>query len=505
MRLSTKIRPIQELPQAFALHRAEGKKIVLCHGVFDLLHIGHIRYLEKAKRQGDLLVVTLTPDRYVNKGPHRPVFTERLRAESLAALACVNYVAINEWPTAVETIELLKPDIYAKGAEFRSHRTPEILREEEAVEALGANIAFIEDVTSSSSSLINKYLSPFEDNVDQYLAGLAQACAPSDILKYIDQAKDLKVLVVGETIIDEYYHCTAIGRSSKAPIVAMQYRSHERFAGGAAVVANHLADFCGSIGLLSMVGARDDEEGWVRQQLKDKVQANFLRKADSPTIAKRRYREMNLGMPVFETYVMNDEPLTADDNDALCAYLGELLPRYDMVIMIDYGHGMMTEKAIETLVAKSAFLAVNAQSNAGNVGCHTISKYRRANYVCLAEQELRLEYRRMSGDLRPMLKQLAERLLAPRAVVTRGKYGCLCYGDETGFTEAPSLAVHVRDRVGAGDTFLAISSLCAFQGANMEALAFLGNVAGAEAVASVGTGKALEKMALSRHVVSLMK
>lgn len=94
----------------------------------DLLHIGHIRYLEKAKRLGDILVVTVTPDCYVNKGPHRPAFPDLLRAEAIAALDAVDYVAINEWPTAVETLDLLRPDVYAKGAEFRQNRTPEIDR-----------------------------------------------------------------------------------------------------------------------------------------------------------------------------------------------------------------------------------------------------------------------------------------------------------------------------------------------------------------------------------------
>src|SRR6266571_7995492 len=110
-----KIKGLEELAAALAALRAADKKIVHCHGVFDLLHIGHIKHLEAARKRGDLLVVTLTPDRYVNKGPHRPAFPEQLRAEALASLACVDYVAINQWPTAVETIELLKPSLFVKG------------------------------------------------------------------------------------------------------------------------------------------------------------------------------------------------------------------------------------------------------------------------------------------------------------------------------------------------------------------------------------------------------
>src|SRR5437764_645196 len=115
-----------------------GKTVVQCHGVFDLMHIGHIRHFQEASKVGDILVVTITPDRYVNKGPHRPVFTELLRAEAIASLDCVDYVAVNKWPMAVEAIQLLKPDVYAKGSDYRDAATDHtggIALERQAVEA----------------------------------------------------------------------------------------------------------------------------------------------------------------------------------------------------------------------------------------------------------------------------------------------------------------------------------------------------------------------------------
>ncbi|HHC24693.1 MAG TPA: hypothetical protein ENK58_04655 [Desulfobacterales bacterium] len=82
------------------------------------MHIGHIRYFEQAKRMGDVLVVTITEDGYMDKGPLRPAFTEALRSEAIASLSCVDYVAVNPWPTAEETLRLLRPDFYVKGSEF---------------------------------------------------------------------------------------------------------------------------------------------------------------------------------------------------------------------------------------------------------------------------------------------------------------------------------------------------------------------------------------------------
>ena len=120
--INHKIKTLEALPKIIVDLKQQGKVVVHCHGVFDLVHPGHIRHFEEAKRQGDVLVVTLTPDEYVNKGPGRPVFQERLRAESLAALQVVDYVAINQWPTAVETILMLRPDVYVKGGEYANQK-----------------------------------------------------------------------------------------------------------------------------------------------------------------------------------------------------------------------------------------------------------------------------------------------------------------------------------------------------------------------------------------------
>src|SRR3989440_536516 len=143
-----KIKRIEELTSELAGLRANGKKVVHCHGVFDLLHIGHIKRLEAARRLGDALVVTLPPDRFVNKGPHRPAFPERLRAEALASLTCVDFVAINEWPTAVETISRIKPDFYVKGVVRESGKrdhTNAIDQEETAVKANGGKMVLTDE------------------------------------------------------------------------------------------------------------------------------------------------------------------------------------------------------------------------------------------------------------------------------------------------------------------------------------------------------------------------
>ena len=505
VRSAGKIVTLAELADRATAARDGGLRVVHCHGVFDLLHVGHIRYLERAAELGDRLVVTVTPDRFVNKGPHRPAFPEGLRAESVASLACVDQVAINDQPTAVETLRRLRPTLYAKGAEFRLNRTPEILAEEAAAAEVGAEIVFIEDYTASSSQLLNQYFSPFGEEVDRWLVDFRARHPLREITGYLDAARGLRPLVVGEVIIDEYVYCSSLGRSSKSPIVAMQYNSHERFAGGTAALANHLAGFCEQVDLISQIGDLAPEEDWLRGQLKPNVNAVFLTKAGTPTITKRRYRESYFAQPLFELYTMNDRPLAPAEDEALCAALAAGLAGRELVVVADYGHGMISAAAVELLAAGAPFLALNTQTNAGNVGYNTVSKYSRADLVCLAEQELRLECRRRTGDLAPMVEEVARRLGTRVMVATRGSHGCLCRrGDEPVYT-APALAARVVDRVGAGDAFFALAALCAAGETPLDVLAFLGNVAGAEAAATIGNRDTLDALRLTRHVQSLLK
>lgn len=155
-----KLKKIEDLAGIVKGLKDEGKKVALCHGCFDLMHPGHIKHFQAAKGMADVLIVTVTPDTYVDKGPGRPVFNQDLRAESIAALACVDYVAINQWPTAEETLRRLRPNIYVKGQEFEKlqDKTGKIQSEFKVIQEIGAEIRFTHEIVFSSSGLIKKCL-----------------------------------------------------------------------------------------------------------------------------------------------------------------------------------------------------------------------------------------------------------------------------------------------------------------------------------------------------------
>ncbi|MCC7495174.1 MAG: adenylyltransferase/cytidyltransferase family protein [Fimbriimonadaceae bacterium] len=501
---SAKVVDIDQLATAVAAARAVGQRVVHCHGVFDLLHIGHLRYLAGARALGDLLVVTLTPDVWVNKGPLRPAFGEQLRAEALAALECVDLVAVNRWPTAVETVQAIRPDIYAKGGEYRDKRTPEIIAEEAAVTALGAQMAYVDDLRSSSSHLLNRHFSPFDDETQEYLLRLSENHATPSLLAWLERAADLRLLVVGETMIDEHVFVQATGRSPRAAVATMRLLTSERWLGAAAALANHLAAFCAKVSLVSLVGAEDAEERWALKHLQPGIKAHFLRKAGAPTPLTRRYRETYFGTPVFEVCRVDEEPLTASDEGWLLDRLDHLLPQHDAVIVADYGHSLLTAAAIGRIARQARHLSLHVQAQGTNVGYLSTAHYPRADYVCLTEQDLRLDCHSPYGELRTLLPLVAGRLRASVAMVTRGKHGCLAHSGES-FNEAPAVATQVVDRTGASEAFVALSALAAAQGAPLEVVAFLGNVAAAEVVSSAYGPQPLQKLRLTRSIESLLR
>ena len=498
---------LETLSQKLKNLRSEGKVIVLCHGCFDLLHPGHIKHFRSAKEMGDILIVTITPDRFVHKGPHRPVFNEDLRVDAIASLGVVDYVAVNKWSTAIETIKLLKPDVYVKGLEYKDHKrdlTGNIKLEEDAIISVGGKIAFTSDITFSSSKLINKYFSKLTDEQDQFLAKLKNKYTLEEITEYIDNLTKLKVLLVGEVIIDEYVFCNTIGKSGKEPMLVNKKLYIEKYAGGILAVGNHVADFCKEAKIISYLGDRDSYEQFIKESLSPNIELDYVTKSNSPTIMKTRYIDSYTKMKTFGVYDLNDELLKGPEEEQFYSKLEDSIKDYDVVIVADYGHGLITPKIVGLLEEKSKYLAVNTQLNASNIGYHTISKYKHSNYVCIHEGELRHDYRNRTETVELLAKELSVRLNSDVIVITRGIFGSLAY-ENNNYTGCPTYTTEAVDRLGAGDALLAVTSLCFAVGIPADLTLFIGNLVASEMVASVGTGIKLKKLDLLKSIESLLK
>jgi bifunctional ADP-heptose synthase (sugar kinase/adenylyltransferase) len=259
------------------------------------------------------------------------------------------------------------------------------------------------------------------------------------------------------------------------------------------------------VNLLTNLGAKDSQEDFVRQSLNPRIRPHFLYLKDAPTIMKRRFVETYPLQKLFEVYFMNGDQVEPSHVRAMCERLEDLIGDCDLVVVNDYGHGMLGPEMVDLLCSGTKFLAVNTQVNAANHGFNTVSKYRRADYIAVSEGELRLDARSRSRRLRDIVVETSRRLSCDRMIITQGSRGSLAYSSAEGFFEVPAFTSRIVDRVGAGDSVFAVTALCLAQQAPMELAGVIGNAVGAEAVMTVGNRKPIDKVSLCKHITSLLK
>jgi rfaE bifunctional protein nucleotidyltransferase chain/domain len=504
-----KVRTIGELAAITRQLGLSGKRVVQAHGTFDLLHLGHVRHLEAARRFGDVLIVTVTADRFVNKGPGRPVFSEVLRAEMLATLEYVDWVAVNESPDAVSAIETIRPHVYVKGQDYQNPEgdvTGKISKEREAVEACGGRIQFTDEVTFSSSELINRHLNVFEPHIREHLDTLRRDGGLAEILDLLERVKDYRVVLVGDAIIDEYQYVLPMGKTPKENMIATRYQDRELFAGGVFAAANHVASFCAEVDVVTCLGGSNSYEDLARQCLLPNVRLHTISREGAPTTLKRRFVDPSYMRKLFEVYLMDDEPLIGPLQQELNELIAQLAPKADVVIATDFGHGLLGMPSIATLRSSSRFLAVNTQSNSANLGYNLITKYPSADYVCIDAPEARLAVSDRTSTIGDIAHRLVGNLIdCPKIIITQGKHGCVTYERGGVVHTIPAFAKNVVDTVGAGDAFLSVTAPLVAAGGPMHRIGFIGNVVGALKVEIVGHRKSIEKSAVIKGITGLLK
>jgi rfaE bifunctional protein nucleotidyltransferase chain/domain len=504
-----KVRSLDEVAAISQHHRGSGKTVVQAHGTFDLLHLGHVRHLEVARKQGDILVVTVTADRFVNKGPGRPVFNAELRAEMLATLAYVDWVAVNESPDAVSAIECIRPSVYIKGQDYQNPEgdiTGNITLEREAVEAHGGRIHFTDEVTFSSTELINRHLNIFEPHIRSHLDTLRQDGGLNELNELIERVRDYRVLIVGDAIIDEYQYVIPMGKTPKENMIATRYQDRELFAGGVFAAANHVASFCKQVDVITCLGEHDSYEELARNSLRPNVSLTALQRPGTPTTLKRRFVDPSYTRKLFEVYFMNDEPLTSDLQQKLDKSIAAVAGDYDVVIAADFGHGLIGPSAIEKLTESARFLAVNTQSNSANLGYNLITKYSRADYICIDAPEARLAISDRISPIGNVAREIIEKCVdCSKIILTQGRHGCITFERGGLVHTIPAFAKNVVDTVGAGDAFLAITAPLVAAGGAMHHVGFIGNVVGALKVEIVGHRRSVDKASLIKGMTGLLK
>jgi rfaE bifunctional protein kinase chain/domain/rfaE bifunctional protein nucleotidyltransferase chain/domain len=504
-----KIFSLDNLIKKISKDKKKGKKIVLCHGTFDLLHIGHIKYFKQAKTFGDKLIVTVTSDKYVNKGPNRPAFGEKYRMESIAALETVDFVSLSDNPTAIQIIKSLKPDFYCKGPDYKNYKndtTGAILDEIKMTKKFGGRIVYTKDITFSSSKVINSFSNAYSLEQKKTFQKIKEKYNFSKIKYLVEKIKDIKVLVIGEIIIDQYVFCEALGKSGKEPVLALRDIRSEQYLGGAAAICRHLSQFCGKISLLSAIGEKGEYLKEIKKGLPKNVNFKYFRKKKSPTIVKKRFLDNISLNKVLGVYSINDDLLSSTQEKKFINLLKKFISFHDLVIVSDYGHGLISEKISKIISNSSKYVALNAQINASNVGYHTMKNYKNIDCVIINQKELQHEMRDRNSKIEILMNKLSSQQKIKDLVVTRGIDGSLLYNKEMNkFNICQAFTKSPVDKIGTGDAMLSIIALFLKSGFTKDLALLAGSLAASQSASTIGNKYAVDKTKILKSLEHLLK
>ena len=505
--IKNKILLLDNLIKKVAILKQAGKVIVQSHGIFDLIHPGIITHLDSAKKQGDVLIVTVIKDKDVRKGPGRPIFPENLRAENAASIAQVDYACIVNDEIPFECVKQIKPDVFARGHAYKERDRviyEKIFNEENEFYFEKCRIYETSGFSFSSSQIINNFLDIYPDRTKAFFKEFSKKYRFSDIVEKLNALKKLKVLIIGDGIIDEYHYCETMGKSPKSQLVVNKYLNHEVFAGGAFAIANHVAGLCNEVHLITILGHEDSREEFILNNLKPNVHTIFFYRDDGPTIVKKRYINLYRNQKMFEVDYINDN-LNKICESKIIGYLKQKMAEFDLILVSDFGHGLITNKMIRAIEKFSKKLAVNSQTNGANTGYNLITKYHDTHLICLDVPEARLATQEKYADLNDVGRKLLKSIRTDYLMITLGSLGSLCFAKDGDINQTPAFSTKVIDIIGAGDAFFAFAAPCFAQEMPVDMVSFIGNAVGAIAVQIVGNKKPVEKYELLEFIHTLLK
>lgn len=481
-----KIKTLDELARAIG-PRPRSKTVIMCHGMFDIVHPGHLRHLAYAKGKADLLIASLTADEHGTKGALRPYVPQELRAANMAALEMVDYVIIDPHPTPIEHIKQLQPDYFAKGYEYFADGVPPRTQEEmDTLESYGGEIVFTPgDIVYSSTALIEA--APPKLGLEKLLALMeSEGIHFEDLRRALRKAKEARVHVVGDTIVDSYSYCSVLGATAKSLAFSVRPERTDVFAGGAAVVAKHVKAAGAGVAFSTVLG-EDDLRDFVLKDLGSAgVTCHPFIDRTRPTTHKERF--IADGNKLLQVDRVDNRPLS----DRGIAFLTDRLRATDahIVIFSDFRHGVFNRQTIgrlkQAIPAEALKVADSQVSNRwGNILDFTDFDLLTPN-----EREARFALADQDSVVRPLALNLYQQAGCRHLILKLGERGVLGYRTPgvmpREFFMVDSLVDRLVDPIGAGDALLAYASLALWATDNIVIASILGSMAAAVACQQQG-------------------
>ena len=442
--------------------RPRQKKAIMCHGVFDVVHPGHLRHLIYAKSKADILIASLTADVHITKGQYRPHVPQELRAINLAAFEVVDYVLIDSEASPLKNLALIKPDIFAKGYEYQSSGLPLKTQEElDVIHSYGGEIIFTPgDFVFSSSQLIEA--APPTLRLEKLVTLMESAGIDFDMLRRaLDSLGGRRVHVVGDTIVDTLTYASMIGGQTKTPTMSVLFEKRVDHIGGAGVVAKHLRAAGADVTFSTVLGEDSLKDFVLAGLSKDGVECKAIIDKTRPTTNKNAI--IAGGYRLLKLDTLDNRSISDDIVLAMAKAIATT--KAEALVFSDFRHGIYNRRTIPTFIASipdSIYKVADSQvaSRWGN-----ITDFRGFDLITPNEREARFALGDQDSGIRPLAASLYDAAQCKTLILKLGDKGVLTcrHGDHQAldsFYVLDSFVDRLVDGVGAGDALLAYSTLC---------------------------------------------
>jgi len=453
---------IKNIQNKIDLIRKNKKSIGLCHGVFDLLHYGHFKHFEASKKKCDYLFVSITSDQYINKGPNRPVHTDIERLFLLQSLEMIDYVFIADGESGVNSIKLIKPDFYFKGNDYKdnlSDKTKKIFKEIVAVKKNKGKIIYTNEKHMSSSKIINQFSLALNEEQSKFINQIKKKDNYNSIINALNKMRNTKTLVVGDLIIDRYIYGNVLGKSGKEPHMVFHQSIKDFYLGGSAVIANHLSDFVNNITLISDIGKEIDVKKLLKKDLKKNIKhLPILPSKDYKSCIKTRFIDSATNYKLFGSYVISNLDVT-EFYKSLSLKLKKSIKDNNIIIIADYSNNFFNKNLLKQIKSSKKFISAMIQKNSNNPSFFSLNNIENFDLICVNESELRSELRDKKSQIDILAKNFLIKNKLKFLVITQGIKGSVLFDHKLNKYSCPAFNTKPVDKIGAGDSMLAILSI----------------------------------------------
>lgn len=443
--------------------RKKGSVIVLCHGCFDIVHPGHIRHLKFAKEQGNILIVSITPDSCIKKGSSRPYVPQDLRAENLAALEIVDAVTIATGETGLEPIEAIKPDIYVKGNEYSISKDPRFLQEKELVEKYNGRVAYSSgDVVFSSSEIIRDHQFETAEGVKLNYICSRYEITRAFIEKILHNVPNMKFLIVGESILDEYKYCDGIGIAQETPVLSISLKHKAQYIGGSGSLALHLASLGADVTFLTSVNMESEGSDVFMRKINDAgISFVNIQDANRPIVFKSHYFVNNNQVLEMENGLYR--PLYSNLRTKIMKqFEKEVKSTPNCIVLSDFGYGLLSEDLVYGMVKSASNKKILLGSDISMTLRTRIEKFYDSEILTATEMELRACMHDYENGLSVLVSNLYSESKIREFYLTLSDGSALFFdrpsksGSQNMETaHIPNLIHHKLDTLGRGEAFFA--------------------------------------------------